>query len=245
MREQVGIARQELERAQQQLGEVDHALAIALRVVIGVERDHPARELVAGFDGIRAQSRFLAVVDELLELRGGNFSSSMPCAFARRLMSDCWSPESMIWKSCGRFASRKCARSRRLHRPWNVPTHMPRVLIGSIAESRVSISRAALLVKVTARMPPGSLAGLHQVRDARREHARLAAACAREDQRALARERDGLELLGIEAGKEIGHAVTTKTAIFLRFRPRLKRKRKKSKKQGAPCALNYPCHVLA
>src|SRR5262245_31697026 len=32
---------------------------------------------------------------------------------------------------------------------------MPRVLIGSIAEMRVSISRAALLVKVTARTPPG------------------------------------------------------------------------------------------
>src|SRR5215471_12420235 len=32
---------------------------------------------------------------------------------------------------------------------------MPRVLIGSIAEMRVSISFAALLVKVTARMPPG------------------------------------------------------------------------------------------
>src|SRR5207249_609303 len=32
---------------------------------------------------------------------------------------------------------------------------MPRVLIGSIAEMRVSISRAALLVKVTARTPLG------------------------------------------------------------------------------------------
>src|SRR5688572_32932869 len=32
---------------------------------------------------------------------------------------------------------------------------MPRVLMGSMAESRVSISRAALLVKVTARMPAG------------------------------------------------------------------------------------------
>src|SRR5882672_3182590 len=43
----------------------------------------------------------------------------------------------------------------RLHSPWKVPTHMPRVLIGSIAEMRVSISRAALLVKVTARTPFG------------------------------------------------------------------------------------------
>jgi hypothetical protein len=32
---------------------------------------------------------------------------------------------------------------------------MPRILIGSIAEMRVSISFAALLVKVTARMPSG------------------------------------------------------------------------------------------
>ena len=43
----------------------------------------------------------------------------------------------------------------RLHSPWNVPTHMPRVLIGSMAEMRVSISFAALLVKVTARSPIG------------------------------------------------------------------------------------------
>ena len=43
----------------------------------------------------------------------------------------------------------------RLHRPWKVPIHMPRVLIGSIAASRVSISLAALLVKVTASMPCG------------------------------------------------------------------------------------------
>src|SRR5687767_11316713 len=43
----------------------------------------------------------------------------------------------------------------RLHRPWKVPTHMPRVLIGSIAEMRASISLAALLVKVTAMRPCG------------------------------------------------------------------------------------------
>jgi hypothetical protein len=32
---------------------------------------------------------------------------------------------------------------------------MPRTFTGSMAERRVSISRAALFVKVTARMPPG------------------------------------------------------------------------------------------
>src|SRR3989304_5554394 len=41
----------------------------------------------------------------------------------------------------------------RLQRPWNVPIHIPRVEIGSIAETRVSISFAALLGNVTARTP--------------------------------------------------------------------------------------------
>ena len=61
----------------------------------------------------------------------------------------------MIWKSWGRFASRKCARSIRLHRPWNVPIHIPRMLTRVIDERRTSISFAALLVNVTARIDSG------------------------------------------------------------------------------------------
>ena len=62
---------------------------------------------------------------------------------------------SRIWKPCGSAASFQCARRKRLHRPWKVPIHMPRTFTGSIADSRVSISLAALLVKVTAITPPG------------------------------------------------------------------------------------------
>ena len=62
---------------------------------------------------------------------------------------------SRIWKPCGSAASFQCARRKRLHRPWKVPTHMPRTGIGSIADRRVSISLAALLVKVTAITPAG------------------------------------------------------------------------------------------
>src|SRR5437016_11438207 len=87
--------------------------------------------------------------------RGGKRSSSAPSAFSRRFTAASWSCESKIWNACGSPASRWCARSIRLHRPWKVPIHMPRVFTGSIALTRVSISRAALLVKVTARMPPG------------------------------------------------------------------------------------------
>ena len=48
----------------------------------------------------------------------------------------------------------------RLHKPWKVPIHIPRVLMGNIADSRVTISLAALLVKVTASKPCGLTAPL-------------------------------------------------------------------------------------
>ncbi len=72
-----------------------------------------------------------------------------------RLTAETLSVASRIWKLCGRPASFQCARRKRLHRPWKVPIHMPRTLIGSIVDSRVSISLAALFVKVTAITPAG------------------------------------------------------------------------------------------
>jgi len=42
-----------------------------------------------------------------------------------------------------------------LHRPWKVPIHMPRTGMGSMVPRRVSISLAALFVKVTAITPAG------------------------------------------------------------------------------------------
>src|SRR5512139_532954 len=90
--------------------------------------------------------------------RGGKRSSSTFIARSRRFTAPSWSCESRIWNSRGRPASRWCARSRRLHRPWKVPIHMPRGFTASIAARRVSISRAALLVKVTASTPAGDTA---------------------------------------------------------------------------------------
>jgi len=71
------------------------------------------------------------------------------------LTAESWSCVSRIWNDCGRPAGLWCARSNRLHRPWKVPIHMPRTFTGSMADRRATISLAALLVKVTARMPPG------------------------------------------------------------------------------------------
>jgi hypothetical protein len=79
----------------------------------------------------------------------------MLCVRYIRLMSESWSCVSRIWNSCGSRASRWWARSIRLHSPWNVPTHMPRMLTGVSADRRRSISRAALLVNVTARIDSG------------------------------------------------------------------------------------------
>ena len=87
--------------------------------------------------------------------RGWNRFSSTFIPFITRFTSASWSCESRIWKPCGSPASRWCARSSRLQSPWKVPTHMPRVDTGSIAEMRASISFAALLVKVTASTPAG------------------------------------------------------------------------------------------
>src|SRR6185312_17248881 len=64
-------------------------------------------------------------------------------------------------------------------------------------------------------------ARLNQVRDARGEDAGLAAAGTGEDQRRFARQRDRLELLGIEIGEEIAHSEAVRRAanpIFSRRR---------------------------
>ena len=87
---------------------------------------------------------------------------------------------------------------------------MPRVLMGSIAESRESISRAALLVKVTARIPAGLACPVWMRWAMRVVSTRLAAAGAGEDEGGFARKGDGPELLGVQACEEIGHAATVR-----------------------------------
>ncbi len=86
---------------------------------------------------------------------GTKRSSSRFSALITRLTAESWSLLSRIWKPWARPASFQCARRKRLHRPWKVPIHMPRTATGSMADRRVSISLAALLVKVTASTPPG------------------------------------------------------------------------------------------
>jgi len=83
---------------------------------------------------------------------------------------------------------------------------MRRVLIGSIAEMRVSISRAALLVTVTARTRSGSVPGLDKPGDPRGEKRRLPRAGSGENQpdwsgRVTAASCSGLRFRGADMGR--------------------------------------------
>ena len=77
---------------------------------------------------------------------------------------------------------------------WKVPSQgMPSATGPTRAPTRSFISRAALLVKVTARMLEGPrLAGGDEMGDARRQHPRLAGAGAGKDQHRPLGRLDGL-----------------------------------------------------
>ena len=61
------VARQQFVAAQQQFGEIDHALLLALGLVGFVEADALAGVVVPGLDGRRPQPGFLLAVDEVLK----------------------------------------------------------------------------------------------------------------------------------------------------------------------------------
>ncbi|MCY1523408.1 hypothetical protein D9M68_583040 [compost metagenome] len=67
------VARQQFVGAQQQFGEVHHALALALGLVELVDLDQAAAMGVIGLDVWRTQALFLGAVDEALHIAGGVF----------------------------------------------------------------------------------------------------------------------------------------------------------------------------
>ena len=87
--------------------------------------------------------------------RGLNSSVSIPFAFITRFDHAELIAHIQNGKRRRKPASWWCRRSKRLHKPWKVPTHIARGLIGIMFCRRASISLAALLVKVTARISLG------------------------------------------------------------------------------------------
>ena len=147
----------------------------------------------------RRPSSFAAAIAHVTCL-GTWRSSSRFIAFITRFTAESWSAESRIWKPCGSAASFQCARRNRLHRPWNVPTHMPRT---GIAQHRVEPGQHLLRRLVGEghgeHAAGRELAGLDQPGDAGGEDAGLAGAGAGEDQGRLGRQGDGGELFGVQA----------------------------------------------
>ena len=74
------VAGEELVASQQELGEVDHAFALAHRVVERVVLDLPARELVARLDHVRPQALLLRSGDEPLQLPRADSGRRRCCA---------------------------------------------------------------------------------------------------------------------------------------------------------------------
>ena len=194
------VVAQQLVGAQHQLGEVDHALALALLVVGLVDLDQLAVCSSRDLDVARAQAVFLGAGDEPRHLLGREALlvevHRLDDALDRRqLVAACRGSGS----PAAAPASFQCARRKRLHRPWKVPIHMPRTLTGSIASQPRQHLLGGLVGEGHGQHAAGrDLAGLEQPGDARGQHARLARAGAGEDQRGLGRQRDGGELLGVE-----------------------------------------------
>jgi hypothetical protein len=201
------IARQQLVAAQQQLREVHHALPGALFVVGGVELLHAPRDLVVRLDLRRAQAFLLVGRDEPLHLPGRvallvDVEALEQPLDERELVLGVEDLEELreprLAVVCAqqpvaqavKGADPHAAGVDRQHRR-DARQHFLRRLVGE--GDRDEAARA-------------HLPGLDQPRNARGEHARLAAAGAGEDQRRLVRQRDRFELLFIEAGEKIrGH----------------------------------------
>ena len=199
---------QELVAAQQQLGEVGDALLPGLLVVRGVELARATAELVvAGRDLVRPQPLLLLVVDVPLHRPGleavlVDVHALEHPLHERELVLRIEDLEALRQAGVAvmraqhpvaeavKGADPHPARRHRQHRR-DAREHLLRRLVGE--GHREHAGRA-------------HVAGVDQPGDARREHARLPRSRAGEDQRVLAREGDGLELLGVEVIEEAGHS---------------------------------------
>ena len=90
------VAREELVGAQQELGEIDDAFALALLVVGPVDLDHAPRDFVVGLDVLRAPAFLLVRRDEPRRLPRRIALFVEVHALHERLTSASWSCVSMI-----------------------------------------------------------------------------------------------------------------------------------------------------
>ncbi len=198
------VARKKLVRAQQKLREIDHAFALALLVVGGIHLDQPARDLVVRLGILRAPTLVLVPRDE-------------PRSLARRIallvevhaLHDALHHRELVLR---------IEDLEELRQPGIPVMHAQHPIAEAMERAHPHAARvdrqhrrdagehlARGLVRERDREEPvrTHLPGLDEPRDARREHARLAAARAGENQRGLRRQGDGFELFGVEAFEEL------------------------------------------
>ena len=196
------VLRQQLVAAQQQLREIDDALAPAHRVVERVVLDLAAREIVAGLDLVRAQARLLGIGDEVLQL-----PRREPLVVDAVRLVQALDQRELVLRIDDLEELRQVGVAvMRAQHPVaqavkRADPHPARVHRGHRPQPDEHLLRRLVRERHREDRQRRCLPGREQPRDPRRQHARLAAPCAGEDQRRLMRQRDGGELLGIEIGE--------------------------------------------
>ena len=203
--------REQLVAAQQELGEIDHAFALAHRVVERVVLDLAPRELVAGLDLVRAQALLLGAGDEVLQL-----PRRKPLVVDVVRLVQPLDQRQLILRvhDLEELRQIRVAVVRAQHpvaqAVKRADPHAAHVDGRHRRQAHEHLLRRLVRERDGENRQRRRLPGREQPREARGEHARLAAARAGQDQRRSMRQRDGGELLGIEVGeKGGGHGAQT------------------------------------
>ena len=203
------VTRQQLVAAQQQLGEIGHALALALCLIFRVQLDTPLRVIIVPLGLRRADALFLVGIDEIGQLARREFfvidAEIFEQAFDRREL-------------IGHVENRERGRQRRL-----TMMQAQHAVAQPVKSADPQAARHTELQRQHRRQTRqhlfgrlvGECYGQHGMRaclprrnqpgDARRQYARLAAAGAGQNQRMLRRQGHRGDLLGVELGKQIRH----------------------------------------
>ena len=198
------VARQQLEAAQQQLGEIDHALAVAQALVLRVQLVEPARILVVYLNLPRAQALFLVAVDEVLEV-AGRILLVVHVQGLEQPLDHC-----ELILGVQDLEGLRQARIPEVHAQQPVAQavegahpHPARVDGEHGGDAGEHLARGLVREGDRQHAARAHLPGLDQPGDARGENARLAAAGARQDQRGLLRQSHCCQLLWIQTAEDV------------------------------------------
>ncbi len=198
------VAVEQLVAAQQQLGEVDHALAIALCVVECVELDEAAVVVVVDLDVLRPQARLLRTVDEQLQI-ARRIALVVDVVRLQQPLDRAQLVSRVEDLEGGRQAGIAVMRAQHpvAQAVKGADPHAAHVDRQHGGEPRQHFLRGLVGEGDRQHALRRDLSGLDQPRDAGRQHARLAAAGTGEDQGGLVGEGDRSELLLVQIGQQI------------------------------------------